>query len=86
MVVASAVSLIRVSRGALVRGRVGIMKARHRILRGRIALRNAGDIDAVMFTCAILHNMLLKDDGQFNARSNARARAARAPARAWLCL
>ena len=55
----------------------GIMKARHRILRGRITLHNSGDIDAVFFSCAILHNMLLKDDGQFNACAKP-ARAARA--------
>mmetsp|Transcript_31690 Transcript_31690/g.111604 ORF Transcript_31690/g.111604 Transcript_31690/m.111604 type:complete len:131 (+) Transcript_31690:137-529(+) len=41
----------------------GIMKARHRILRGKIALHNPDDIDAVFFACAILHNMLLEDDG-----------------------
>jgi hypothetical protein len=47
----------------------GIMKARHRILRGRIALHKLGDINAVFFSCAIIHNMMLKDDGQFNAFS-----------------
>ena len=42
----------------------GIMKKRFRILRLPFEYKNSADIDAVMYTCAALHNMLLKYDGR----------------------
>jgi len=48
----------------------GIMKQRHRLLRSRLLLQDVGTIDDVFFSCAILHNMLLEDDGWAARASN----------------
>jgi hypothetical protein len=39
------------------------MKMRHRVLRKKTTLHSKVDIDNVFFSCCILHNMLLRDDG-----------------------
>jgi hypothetical protein len=48
----------------------GIMKRRHRILKLPFELHDALDIDAVFFTCAALHNMLLRVDGRADIGAN----------------
>jgi hypothetical protein len=41
----------------------GILKIRFRYIDGKIEITLFEDIDNVMYTCCILHNMLLKHDG-----------------------
>jgi hypothetical protein len=41
----------------------GILKIRFRFIDGKIEIHLFEDIDNVMYTCCILHNMLLKHDG-----------------------
>jgi hypothetical protein len=45
----------------------GIMKARFRLLRNPICIQAFHEIDAVWFSCIILHNMLLEHDGYTTA-------------------
>jgi hypothetical protein len=45
----------------------GIMKSRFRILRHGMRIHYFHEIDAVWFTCCIMHNMLLEHDGYTDA-------------------
>ena len=40
----------------------GILKGRFRILKGPMRFHKKGEIDNIVFTCVVLHNMLLKYD------------------------
>jgi hypothetical protein len=40
----------------------GIYKKRWRILKNHMLIRNKAQIDNILFTCAILHNMLIAHD------------------------
>ncbi len=40
----------------------GILKKRWRILKNHMLIRDKARIDNIVFTCAILHNMLIEND------------------------